>query len=67
MKTTLPLLSSKLILYILYTVFVSDSSLTIVDTMLNPILSDYFGFTTSKRSLFFFGIVILLATSNGIL
>ena len=63
----LPLLFSKLIIYLFYNAFVLNCSLSVVDTMLNPILSDYFGFTTRYQSLFFLGIVVLIAISSGIM
>ena len=36
-----------------------DSSYGVVDTLFNPILSDYFGFTEKETSYFFVGVMVI--------
>ena len=38
---------------------VTGSCYTVLDTLLNPILSDHFGFTVADNSYFMFGVLVV--------
>lgn len=38
---------------------VTGSCYTVLDTLLNPILSDHFGFTVTDNSYFMFGVLVV--------
>ena len=49
----------KVLLFFIAASYVMDSSYGVVDTLFNPILSDYFGFTERETSYFFLGVMTI--------
>ena len=49
----------KVLLFFIAASYVMDSSYGVVDTLFNPILSDYFGFTERETSYFFLGVMMI--------
>ena len=47
--------------------FVAGALYTVMDTLLNPVLSDHFGFTIADSSYFVFGVTCVLVGGVGIL
>lgn len=50
--------------YLIYGACIAESSLGILESMINPILSDYFGFTTVTGSYFFLGTMVIISLST---
>jgi len=47
-----------------FAAYVTDSSYGVMDTLFNPILSDYFGFTEKENSYFFVGLMLVCIASS---
>jgi len=44
--------------------YAAESSYAVVDTLFNPILSDYFGFTEKEISFYFVGLMVVHIASS---
>ena len=44
--------------------YATESSYGVVDTLVNPILSDYFGFTEKESSYYFVGLMFIFLASS---
>ena len=49
---------NKIAIFFIYASYTIESSYAVADTLFNPILGDYFGFTETECSYFFIGVVV---------
>jgi len=61
---TQALTGSVVLLFFTVAAYATESSYGVVDTLINPILSDYFGFTEKENSYFFVGLMFVFLTSS---
>ena len=54
----------QVLLFFTVAAYATESSYGVVDTLINPILSDYFGFTEKENSYFFVGLMFVFLTSS---
>ena len=51
-------------MFFTFAAYAIDSSYGVMDTLFNPILSDYFGFTEKENSYFFVGLMLVFIASS---
>ena len=66
-KRYLPLNNEQLYTFLVICGFIAGALFTVMDTLLNPVLSDHFGFTIADSSYFVFGVTCILVMGAGIL
>ena len=51
-------------MFFIVATYAAESSYGVVDTLFNPILSDYFGFTEKETSFYFIGLMLVFTSSS---
>jgi len=54
----------QVLLFFIIAAYATESTHGVVDTLFNPILSDYFGFTEKENSYFFVGLMLVYTASS---
>ena len=51
-------------MFFIVAAYATESSYGVVDTLFNPILSDYFGFTEKETSYYFVGLMLVFIAGS---
>jgi len=54
----------QVLLFFTIATYATESNYGVVDTLFNPILSDYFGFTEKENSYFFVGLMLVFTAGS---
>ena len=54
----------QVLLFFTFATYATESSYGVVDTLFNPILSDYFGLTEREISYYFVGLMLAITASS---
>jgi len=54
----------QVLVFFIVAAYITESNYSVVDTLFNPILSDYFGFTEKENSYFFVGLILVFIAGS---